>query len=236
MFRRAFFLLTLAACSSAPPASLPDAGTLADSGSGHDATSSADIGAAPDANDEMDASAAPDASVVDSGGMDAGTSTQAGDRRIDPIVLGRAWTYDVNVLGIYPACSAGVHTASTTDALVLDGKDALRVRSLCAGAGSFDYSVDGDRVYSHILGAWVISLDAPVAEGHSWTDGALQYHWSNTGTVTVPAGTFRDCWSVVTEAAYDSHTIFCRGVGPVHWHYEDGLGNGYDAVLTGKNF
>jgi hypothetical protein len=30
--------------------------------------------------------------------------------------------------------------------------------------------------------------------------------------------------------------ILCRGVGPVKWHYEDGLGNGYEAVLTAKNF
>ena len=35
---------------------------------------------------------------------------------------------------------------------------------------------------------------------------------------------------------YTSYTVFCRGVGPVEWHYEDGFGNGYEAVLKAKGF
>lgn len=231
------FPLSLLACSSEPPASLPDGGGSTDRGL------SADTGQlAADAGPDADA-AATDLGTSDSGNgpsdsglVDAGTSTSGQDRRIDPIVVGRSWTYDVNVLGVYPLCENGTHTASATMALRLDGKDAIRVRSLCANAGSFDYSVDGDRVYAYVLGAWRLSLDAPVAEGHTWTDGVLSYRWVDTGTVSVPAGDFDECWSLVTQAAYDSHTVFCRGVGPVHWHYEDGFGNGYDAVLTAKNF
>lgn len=223
--------VSLLACSSEPPAALPDGGGSTDRGLTTDAgQSAADAGFAADAEDT-------DLGTLADGGLsDAGTSTSGQDRRIDPIVLGRSWTYEVTVLGVYPLCANGTHTASATQELRLDGKDAIRVRSLCANAGSFDYSVDGDRVYAHVLGAWHLSLDAPVAAGHTWTDGALNYRWVSTGTVAVPAGSFDECWSVVTQAAYDSHTVFCRGVGPVHWHYEDGLGNGYDAVLTAKNF
>ena len=41
-----------------------------------------------------------------------------------------------------------------------------------------------------------------------------------------------DCFTARKQVSYPSYTTFCRGVGPTHWHYEDGLGNGYDAVLT----
>ena len=85
-------------------------------------------------------------------------------------------------------------------------------------------------------GAWRTSLDAPVRSGRVWSDDYAEYTWERLGTVKVPAGTFRSCWSATKRVDYASYTVFCRGVGPVHWHFEDGWGNGYDAVLTSKNF
>ena len=51
--------------------------------------------------------------------------------------------------------------------------------------------------------------------------------------MTVPAGTYSDCFEadVQDEPAYYAVT-FCRGVGPVKWHYRDASQNGYDATLT----
>src|SRR6476620_8746446 len=50
---------------------------------------------------------------------DAGPSTKPVDAssaptddRIDPIELGHAWTYNVQVLGYYPTCDNGVQTAT----------------------------------------------------------------------------------------------------------------------------
>jgi hypothetical protein len=173
-----------------------------------------------------------DASTALVDGGDGG----AGDTRIDPIEVGRAWTYNVTVLGFYPACSSGVFTSNTLESSQLDGKTALHVQSLCDKAGVFKYSVDGDRVYVYLNGSWKISLDSPVVEGHTWSDGFRTYRWESKGSVTTPAGTFADCWSATTVASYTSYLLVCRGVGPVKWHYEDGLGNGYEAVLTAKNF
>lgn len=186
-------------------------------------------------------------SATDGGRNDSGTAdasagdaspTDGGpiDRRIDPIEVGRAWTYQVQVLGTYPACANGVHTSSTVGMVPRDGKNALQVESLCPGAGIFEYAVEGDRVWSYFQGAWRLSLDEPVVDGHTWSDDFFDYVWADTGTVTVPAGTFADCWSARKVVTYPSYTVFCRGVGPIHWHYEDGLGNGYDALLTRKNF
>lgn len=160
----------------------------------------------------------------------------AKDRRIDPIEVGREWTFDVKVLGYYPLCKNGTYKAVGEKAEPVDGKQAVYVSSFCPSAPGFHYSVDGDNVWSHYLGDWISSLQAPVQAGHTWTDGYLDYEWESQGTVTVPAGTFDECWSATTVASYTSYILLCRGVGPVRWHYEDGWGNGYDATLVKKNF
>lgn len=176
-----------------------------------------------------------DSSTTKSDGGDAGDGAVK-DNRIDPIEVGHAWTYNVTVLGVYPACSNGVFLSNALSSSTVDGKTAIDVQSFCPNAGVVKYSVDGDRVYSRIAGAWRISLDSPVTQGHTWTDGFLNYKWESKGTVTTAAGTFKDCWSATTVASYSSYILLCRGVGPVKWLYNDGFGNGYEATLTAKNF
>jgi hypothetical protein len=174
--------------------------------------------------------------TADGGKGDGGGDGSVKDTRIDPIEVGHAWTYNVTVLGFFPACSNGVFVSNTLATSTVDGKTALSVQSLCENAGVYKYSVDGDRVYAYLNGAWKTSLDSPVADGHTWSDGFLTYKWESKGSVTTPAGTFGDCWSATTVASYTSYIVLCRGVGPVKWHFEDGVGNGYEAVMTAKNF
>jgi hypothetical protein len=173
------------------------------------------------------------------GDAGAGPETSNGeggvDNRIDPITVGRSWTYQVTTLGNYPLCPSGTHTAEAVSVAQRDGKYAYEVTSLCANAGEFFYSVDGDVVQWDYQGTWLLVLDAPVQDGHSWTNGTTSYAWHDAGSVAVQAGTFANCW-IAQDTAGPSYTTFCRGVGPVHWHYEDAFGNGYDALLTAKNF
>ena len=212
----------------------------------------ADIGGVPGPGGPdggSDPTAEPGSTTGEGGAADGGTAGDGGksdggggidgsvkDTRIDPIEVGHAWTYNVTVLGYFPACSNGVFVSNTLASATLDGKTALSVQSLCENAGVYKYAVDGDRVYAYLNGGWKTSLDAPVADGHTWSDGFLDYKWEQKGSVTTPAGKFGDCWSATTVASYTSYIVLCRGVGPVKWHYEDGLGNGYEAILTAKNF
>lgn len=177
-----------------------------------------------------------DAAVVTDGGSSDGSTVIPKDTRIDPIEVGHAWTFDVTVLGFYPACENGVNVATVIGERTLDGRTARDLQSLCKNAGIFTYSVDGDTVRTYWDDAWHVSLDAPVAEGHTWNDGYADYRWESKGTVKTAAGTFDDCWSATKVASYPYYTTFCRGVGPIHWHYEDGFGNGYDATIISKNF
>ncbi len=156
----------------------------------------------------------------------------APDNRIDPITVGRTWTYDVTIIGNYPLCKAGSNTGRVLGQKSVGGRNALQVQSFCPGAGTTSYAVDGDKVEIYYASNWVLSLDAPVQEGHTWTDGLYTYGWENVGKVTVPAGTYADCWKAKPTVG-TSYTTFCRGVGPVRWHVVDASGSGYDATLTG---
>ena len=162
---------------------------------------------------------------------DSAQPDAAADNRIDPITVGRSWTYDVTIIGTYPICSKGSHTGSVIGTKTVGGKAAFQVQSFCPGAGVNAYFVDGDKVEVYYMNTWVLALDAPVAEGHTWSDGVNSYVWNKLGKVTVPAGTYEDCWSA-KHVGGASYTQYCRGVGPVKWHYVDAFGNGYDAILT----
>ena len=170
-----------------------------------------------------------DASASESGSGDGG------DNRIDPIVVGHRWTYDVTVFGTYPICASGSHDGVVLGEMMLDGKPAFQVQSFCPGLGTVNYAVSGDVVQYDYMTTWALALDAPVAEGHSWTNGIDTFTWHSVGSVTVPAGTYADCWKATQNVGYESYTVFCRGVGPVHW-FTKNAGNGYEAILTAKNF
>ena len=226
LFCGLFFVVGMIGCGGGASGSA-DPGSPAPVGSDPGANSPAPGATA--APGPTEASPAPAPAPTKPGGPSA-------DRRIDPIEVGREWTFDVKVLGYYPACANGTYSAKAERAETVDGKSAFYVSSFCPDSPGFDYSVDGDNVSSHYLGEWIDSLEAPVQVGHTWSDGYLTYKWESKGTMSVAAGTFTECWSVTTVASYDSYIVFCRGVGPVHWHFEDGWGNGFDATLTSKNF
>jgi hypothetical protein len=176
------------------------------------------------------------ASTSQSGSANSSSSGSGTDDRIDPIALGRSWTYEVEEIGTFAYCPSGSHTGETIAEVEKNGKQAFEVTSLCQNLPSSLYAVEGDVVFVDYQDTWVLALDAPVEEGHTWSNGASTFTWHDEGSVTVPAGTFDDCWRATQNVAYEAYTIFCRGVGPVHWRSVDLTGNGFDAVLTAKNF
>jgi len=170
---------------------------------------------------------------------DAGDSSDAGPAPLDPIALNNSWTYSVTVAGTYPSCTDGTFASTVTQHAPTDGRDAFLVTSFCPGVGDFWFSSVGDEVSEDISHQWVVALDTPIEDGHTWSNGTEMFIWHSAGTVNVTAGTFADCWEVDDAtpgggAAYYAVT-FCRGIGPVKWHVRDASQNGYDAVLTQKN-
>ena len=95
--------------------------------------------------------------------------------------------------------------------------------------------VNGDttKLYYNIFGlVEYLYLDSPVSHGHTWNYVGNTATWLDAGTVTVPAGTFTNCWRWQTNTPESGYGIYCRGVGLVRRFYP----GYYDAVLTSKNF
>jgi hypothetical protein len=164
-----------------------------------------------------------------------------GDDRIDPLVVGHEWIYDVKPIdgGTVRGCSVGVETSSVVSAgAAYDGSATVRYKPLCDNF-LVDALVEGDRVTAFPVDAGAfqpgIVLDSPVEEGHVWsyTSAGPQFVWHNAGTVTTPAGTFPRCWARAYVTASAARFIYCRGVGLAQLEDPD---NGYTAVLTSKNF
>ena len=201
------------------------------------ATSAVDAGESHDAADavldeggtsERDGASNQDGSVIDG---------DAAVVPIDPITPGEIWTYDVSITGDFPACNEGTFPSAVGSKQSLDGRDAYLVGSFCPSLGSYSYSTEGDRVWEYVNGQWLVGLDSPVLDGHSWSVGSQSFTWHSVGTIAVPAGTFSDCWEARENSASETYSIFlCRGAGPVHWTYRSAQGDGYDAVLYSKNF
>ncbi len=172
-------------------------------------------------------------------GGDGGDSGSTGTTTlpIDPIAAGNSWTYNVMVTGTYPDCTTGSGTGAVTQHSTLDSKDAYLITSFCPGLPSVWYSADGDTVYAYTGSAWTLAIDSPVQDGHTWSNSIGEtFVWKDVGSIMVDAGTFANCFEadVQDEAQYYAVT-FCRGIGPVKWHYRDTTGNnGYDASLTAK--
>lgn len=165
------------------------------------------------------------------GGSGSGGS---GPSTLFPLAVGYAWTYQVTSVGVGSVCTAGQHTSTVIGSAPLAGKDAFEVTSWCTGAGgSNEYALgEGDLVYLYYSGDWLNVVDVPVEEGHTWSYFNTSFTWRNAGTVTVPAGTFDDCWTAEQNVSYSAYSTYCRGVGLTRSYSADLTGAGWDAQLA----
>ena len=188
-----------------------------------------------------DAAAGTDGSPAPSdGGGDRGDA-QGLDNRIDPLEIGRTWTFNVTPTdgGIANGgCAAGTQTSTVIGpGIAQDGLATVRYQPLCDNF-LVDALVQGDKVIAFPVdggAATGVVLDAPVEEGHTWNYGGtgLQFVWHSVGTLSVPAGQFSDCWARAYVTGSQSRFIYCRGVGLTEL---DDAEFRYRAVLTSKNF
>jgi len=176
------------------------------------------------------------------GSMDADTDTDIdtdtdtdtdsdSDEPISPMSVGNRWTFEVTGFTADPTCSAGTYDSEVIDMEEIDASFAYEKRTFCSRNGNQSTSyfrVNGDNVEVLVNSKWELLLDSPVQDGHEWTSytGSTR-HWEDRGRVTVPAGTFNNCWAAVSDSG-DYYVTYCRGTGPV----KSGLEGDYEAVLT----
>jgi hypothetical protein len=170
------------------------------------------------------------------GGGNAGSADAGADDRLLPLASGRRWTFKVSGVGDASAqCPPGMTTATVLSESTESGQPAFAYHPICSDA-DFVLVGAGDKLQAHPLTALdpsFVYLDTPVEEGHSWQDAAGRtLTWHRTGTVTVPAGTYTDCWDrQLASPAENGAVTFCRGIGQVRYAFST-----YTAELVDKSF
>lgn len=183
----------------------------------------------------------PDATSTDAtvGGDGHGSGSGSGSgsgtsHALYPLGAGDRWTYAVTAVGAGSICAAGTHEQHVVSANAVGGRPAFQLTSFCSGiAGTYDYAPGtGDEVDFYYQGSWLTLVDPMLAEGHSWPYFNTSYHWHREGVVTVPAGTYDDCWTAVQDVSYTAYMTYCRGVGLVRSYSSDLNASGWDAKLA----
>jgi hypothetical protein len=180
-----------------------------------------------------------DAGGQGAGGGQGGAGGQGPLGDLLPLAVGYQWTYDVQHLGAQDKCANGVPDTTTVvlNTTTVDGKDGLNVDYFCSMP--LVLRSDGDFVEFHQGSGWQTLFEPPVVEGHSWACymGAT-CTWKSAGSITVPAGTFSNCWTAIVDFMTGEirERTYCRGVGQVTSYYETLDGNGYTAKLVSKSF
>ena len=169
------------------------------------------------------------------GGSGGGGGTTAA---LYPLAVGYRWTFTVTAVGAGSTCAAGSFDQHVVSANAAGGRAAFQLDNFCSGvSGTYDYSLPGgDEVDFYYNATWAPIIDLPLQEGHSWTYFNSSYTWHRETSVTVPAGTFDDCWTANQDVSYTAYLTYCRGAGLVHSYSQDLGGNGWDAQLAGKSF
>ena len=179
-----------------------------------------------------------DAVTPDGGGSGSGSgSGSSTSGALYPMAQGDSWTFTVAAVGAGSICAAGTHVQQVVSANSVGGRAAFQLTSFCTGvSGTYDYAVVGDNeVDFYYQGTWLTLVDPNLMEGHSWPYFNTSYHWHRESSVTVPAGTYNDCWTAQQDVSYTAYLTYCRGVGLVHSYSSDLSSSGWDAKLASSS-
>ena len=146
--------------------------------------------------------------------------------RLFPLAVGYHWTYSAS-----GGCTGTIERTVTTTGPV-DGRTAFHLQVAgCANTVDQSLSMPGsEEIDVDVQGSWLVLVDPTLAEGHSWTYYTTTLTWHRETSVSVPAGTFTDCWTSMPDTQSFPTNTYCRGVGLVR------SAGPTDQVLTAKSF
>lgn len=187
--------------------------------SGSDADSSAD-GAGGEAGDTGSGGTATGGTSASGGGSGGTDSTNTGGtaallpQDLYPLEVGATWTFEVTE-PVGQTCTPNYESIERTEAI--GGRDAFVVGHACTSGTEYYLSVQDGELQQWIGDAWVTILPAPIEQGREWSvTPELSFRWIFVGPITVPAGTYGNCWGrEALPPSAPSHTIYCPDVGPV---------------------
>ena len=179
-------------------------------------------------------STGPDGGPGSGSNTGSGSGSTGGSHDLYPLAVGDTWTFDVTAVGAGSICSPGTYMQSVVSANPVGGRDAFQMTNFCTGvSGTYDYSKPGgDEIDFYYSDSWLVLVDPTLMDGHSWTYFNTSYTWKRETSVTVPAGTYTDCWTAQQNVSYTAYLTYCRDVGLVRSYSSDLTGAGWDAQLA----
>lgn len=133
-----------------------------------------------------------------------------------PMAAGNAWTYDITPIDACPVYGSPF-TQVMTGPVEIDGKSAYEIETDFCSAAQRQVATDDGQILEN-QGTWIVELATPLQEGTNW-DGVVgeSFTYTSVPTITVPAGTFTDCWerTVVQALGTRNNNTYCPGVGIV---------------------
>jgi hypothetical protein len=176
----------------------------------------------------------------DGGGSNSGSGSGSGSGSSEhsdlyPLAVGNTWTYAVTIVGAGSTCSPGTSSQTVQSANPAGGRAAYQVTDFCSALANetYDYSTpSGDEVDFYYGSDWLELIDPNLVDGETWTYANTSYTWKRETAVTVPAGSYDDCWTANQNVSYTAYSTYCRGAGLVHNYSADLTGAGWDAQLS----
>ena len=166
---------------------------------------------------------------------DAGAGPPPSVERLFPLAVGNVWNYMTTILpnstGTSP-CLAGMHATTITGRAMFDGQNAFTATHVCAPTTTRYYVENASGLEVNVGMAWSVVLPRPIADGSVFTAASSQEVLGRIADVTVPAGTFSDCWQTAYLTATGPITTYCAGVGLVSLEYDAPNGGGYKLELV----
>ncbi|MBY0371155.1 hypothetical protein K2X33_10745 [bacterium] len=146
-------------------------------------------------------------------------------RDLMPLKTGHVWRYKITKSPAKHPCKNVSTSTEVVEESKQNGHLVFKVRSFCPLGhfyeGPYDYFYfQGNHVnnWHGLWKNWIRWLDAPVKAGHQWHYGVKPNPasvWEKVDSITVPAGTFYDCWKKKLVTTRIHYQIYCPGVGEV---------------------
>lgn len=131
-----------------------------------------------------------------------------------PLEVGQRRTFEI----VEPAgmeCDPNFETVLRTENV--GGKEAFVVDHVCAPDEEIILAHHGGQLVQWNEDKWIVTMKAPLEEGLTWiATERYTFQWSFVSDITVPAGSFQDCWARESVPPSPlSRNVYCPGVGPV---------------------
>ncbi len=222
-------VLLWALLASAAACSDPDGDTSTGGGSGGSTSGATTAGGGSTNAGSTNGGSTNGGGSSGSGGSSSGSSHGGGQATISELAMlavGNQWKYTVTGDGL--DCPTGSVSTKVESLQPFQGHDAYQVRDFCTPDQLTAFSYDGDTLLQYFPPTeWLEVMASPVEDGTSWTFApGTTITWHATASITVPAGTFNDCFMRTVSDSPGLQATFCPGVGQVRR-----VNDGYTAVL-----